>query len=499
MNLAEFFDMHGLEVGSPVLNGEPQRVNSRNDPKKDKAWWYVGHAEPGKKRRVVVGSWRTGERHAWEESETCEPQRHAAPQTKSQQDDLAAKRRHLQDEAKAKALEMLDGSRRGDITHPYLEKKGIPPFDLALLGDLLLVVMTDLDRTIFGLQIIDKDGTKRFLKGQKTKGLCHVLGPKLGDEVIIAEGFATAASIYAATKIPTVAAFSAGNLETVAMDVRRRLPKTRILIAGDDDHGTEGNPGRAAAKAAADAVGAFVAFPSFKDTAAKGTDFNDLHAAQSLATVRDQIMSALAPAMSFKPLGMNEGAYLVFKEATRTVLRFSSFAPPEFLVLAPVEYWHALYPGRNGSVAWHTAASRLIESCEDVGNFDSAKLCGSGFWLDRNTLAVNTGKTTVRPLGEAAEFDNVYVSGAYQIDLTAKPLNLNECGTLVRVVEGFSWEHVKHAHYLLGWLVVARIAGALTVRPHIWLTGASGLGKSTLIRQIPRLYFWKTRKISVRI
>jgi putative DNA primase/helicase len=70
---------------------------------------------------------------------------------------------------------------------------------------------------------------------------------------------------------------NSGNLLPVAMGLRKRYPALPLIIAGDDDRLTKGNPGRAAANAAAAAVGGLVTFPDWPDNAPDNlTDFNDL-------------------------------------------------------------------------------------------------------------------------------------------------------------------------------------------------------------------------------
>jgi putative DNA primase/helicase len=55
-------------------------------------------------------------------------------------------------------------------------------------------------------------------------------------------------------------------------------PDEALILAADDDHCTEGNPGRTAAAGAAKAVGGIVVVPMFPaDRPDKATDFNDLH------------------------------------------------------------------------------------------------------------------------------------------------------------------------------------------------------------------------------
>ncbi len=91
-----------------------------------------------------------------------------------------------------------------------------------------------------------------------------------------------------------VVAFTAGNLKAVARMVRERYPEREIILAGDDDHATPGNPGASKARAAAMAVEGKLALPVFAQPG-DGTDFNDLHQADGLEAVRRQVEEAQEP------------------------------------------------------------------------------------------------------------------------------------------------------------------------------------------------------------
>ena len=96
-------------------------------------------------------------------------------------------------------------------------------------------------------------------------------------------------------KVPILAAYDAGNLLSVATSIRERWPDKAIVIAGDDDHGLENNPGREKALAAAEAVAGVAIFPNFSaEQRAQGfTDFNDL-GAQNPELVSQQLTSTKA-------------------------------------------------------------------------------------------------------------------------------------------------------------------------------------------------------------
>ena len=121
---------------------------------------------------------------------------------------------------------------------------------------------------------------------------CMFLISQPGDRIVIAEGFATGASIHQATGLPVAVAFDAGNLTHVAQAIRAQWPASQIVIAADDDSETPGNPGVTAALKAADASRAIVATPSRNEPDGKKLDFNDLAIAEGSEAVAAIIMGA---------------------------------------------------------------------------------------------------------------------------------------------------------------------------------------------------------------
>ena len=147
----------------------------------------------------------------------------------------------------------------------------------------------DADGKQWTMQYIQEDGTKRFAKDSKKEGCFHPVGGMdalaAAPALVIAEGYATAASLAEGLGHATVAAFDSGNLPHVARALREKFPDKPIVIAGDDDKAQEiergHNPGRAKAEEAAKAVGGKAIFPIFapgeQQANPKGfTDFNDL-------------------------------------------------------------------------------------------------------------------------------------------------------------------------------------------------------------------------------
>lgn len=178
-------------------------------------------------------------------------------------------------------------------TIPYLQRKEAPAIGLQQTEDgRLIVSVLNQSGKIQSLQFIlqekPAEGTdKLFLKGGKTSGGFFSIPAKNDTKdgpLLIAEGYATAASLHLATGYAILIVFNAGNLETVARMARQSYPDRELVLCADNDcetvkpDGSPWNPGKEAASRAAHA--------------GKATDFNDLHRLRSLEAVRAVVEAA---------------------------------------------------------------------------------------------------------------------------------------------------------------------------------------------------------------
>ncbi len=159
-------------------------------------------------------------------------------------------------------------------THPYLTRKKIQPHGVKINKyGALTIPLHNAKLELVNLQFIDADGSKRFLSdGQKKECFCWLGNPT--DTILVAEGFATAASLHEHKGLQTFVAFDAGNLESVAKIIRAKLPDAQIIIAGDND---ESGVGQNAARTAALAVGGTYLIPE-----TVGMDWNDVLTAEGV-------------------------------------------------------------------------------------------------------------------------------------------------------------------------------------------------------------------------
>lgn len=252
----------GIVTDDPILaDGTLHRVHVDGDKRGTRNAWYVNHGDAG-----AFGTWRG------DISQTWRADRSAILRPGPSRDELAAARskrdaethaRHVAAQTRAVALWQTAGAAMA--SHPYLMRKQVAPFGIRQRDALLLIPMRDADGTLWSVQTIAPEGEKRFMFGGRKAGLFHTVGGAVSNVVLIAEGYATAATVYQATGHPIAVAFDCGNLEPVALALREKYPRARIVVCADNDWETEQrtgrNPGIEAATRAAAAVGGTIAVP----------------------------------------------------------------------------------------------------------------------------------------------------------------------------------------------------------------------------------------------
>ncbi|MEK9818528.1 MAG: DUF3987 domain-containing protein [Pseudomonadales bacterium] len=282
----------------PVI-GQLTRCHAPDDKNRadKKSGWYVYYEfedefRPGAYVGVgVFGSWVAADKTVWcskrQESMSASEQARLAAQIKAAQAARDMEIEKTQAAAAAQAENLWDEYLDAPVDHEYLVAKQVEPHGARVTEDGRLVIPVLDENKVISLQYITSQG-KKFLPGGRTKGGWYRIGDPT-NRVYVTEGFATGATIYEATGDLTYVAFNAGNLEPVTAAARKAHPKAGIIVAGDDDAWTDGNPGRAKAAAAADVHRCRVIFPEFENLDTRPTDFNDLHVLAGLPTVTEQL------------------------------------------------------------------------------------------------------------------------------------------------------------------------------------------------------------------
>ena len=328
-----------LDGGISVNTARPVRVRIEGGDREKRGWYWLNDFDlpdaGGMMQRYIGGAF--GIYHGNDNGkQTVKIKRDGAPAlTAAEKDAIRQRQEALTKRAKAiraaeakRAADQADRAWRKyvpDGESDYLRKKRVLAHGLRFSpsGNGTVAVPMLRDGRIVGLQIIrGKDRGNKLEKqywpsGMDKVGAYHQIGGALRDIVLVAEGYATAATLFEATTIPTLVAFDAGSLMPVVAGLRKKHPRLKILICADDDYLTPGNPGVEAARLAATAHDAAWIKPEFAEerpTTKKGaTDFNDLYALEGQNAVREQVMRRidalgwkLAPARAAAPQGGGE-------------------------------------------------------------------------------------------------------------------------------------------------------------------------------------------------
>ena len=314
---------YGLRPATPLVVGKRVRCEAENDKAPERTGWYVIYEHLTSDHRTIYcgayGDWRQGEKGSWQRikpkggrlsAEDREVMKKRAEE--GQRKAAEAEARKHRTAARRAAAMWKKLPEKG--TSLYVERKRVVAFGLRYSkksGAALVPMRRVKDGQLSGLQVLypqvqaDTGRDKSYWPyGLEKQGAAHIIGPdpEPGDVVLVCEGYATGASLHMATNLPTVVCFDAGNLLPVGKALRERYPGRQLLFCADDDwktviNGKPHNTGRIRAENAATVTGGQVVLPVFdNDREERWTDFNDLHCAEGLETVRRQVMAAVKPA-----------------------------------------------------------------------------------------------------------------------------------------------------------------------------------------------------------
>jgi putative DNA primase/helicase len=313
----------GLRIdGLPEMDGHIHRTAVEGDRGRARSGSYVGYLDG--RPAGHIQNFRTGIKTDWKSSgqvtalDASDRARMAAEAAQKRHDRAAE--REQQYEGTAQKVEAIWTAATPVQAHLYLADKGVQSHGLrqgsneqtitvqdrdgtdreVSIAGRLLVPVADANGRMTSLQFIDPTSSKMFMPNSRVEGGHFVIGDtQQPGPLLIAEGYATAATLHELTGMAAIVAFNAGNLMPVARTYRQRDQDRPIYIAGDNDHRREAegkpNVGREKAEEAAVAVDGFALLPAFAKQDA-GSDWNDLAHSAGHAMARQQILVAIAVA-----------------------------------------------------------------------------------------------------------------------------------------------------------------------------------------------------------
>lgn len=283
--MSDFFTFaraHGLIINDTHPSSRIRRCGTEAKPKsKNGAYWYDGE-------RGWVQDWGAlGELFWWDDPDRQEPTPEMRARWEAERKQRERDQEILWGKTATQAKRMLESCKTDE--HNYLHRKGLGDMKGLVTPDgELFVPMYDFKtEALVGYQTIfwdepNRQWLKKMKYGTRLKGAGLRLGPKVSDEVVLCEGYATGLTInkaMAQMRLPATVliCFNASNMITVAQMIKG---VRRCYVFADNDKSQTGEK-------AAQATGF-----KYCMSPVEGEDANDLYVRAGLMAVCKLIMEA---------------------------------------------------------------------------------------------------------------------------------------------------------------------------------------------------------------
>ena len=192
----------------------------------------------------------------------------------------------------------------------------------------------------------------------------------------------------------------------------------------------------------------------------------------------------------FQCLGFDGETYFYQPRATGQVTKLSrsGHTSTNLVSIAPLEYWETLYPAKTGA-NWTQAASNLFEASANVGVYQPNRIRGRGAYIDKKHTLLHLGEEIICNGERLSILKKLPFKTNYIYQRSANlfgcgnepPLSDSNAYEILELAQRFQWDVPASGMLLAGWIALAPICGALDWRPHVWLTGGAGTGKSAIL------------------
>lgn len=213
------------------------------------------------------------------------------------------------------------------------------------------------------------------------------------------------------------------------------------------------------------------------------TDFNDMAVIDRQLT-HEYITFCIQQQLALPPkvIGNEDGVFTIISSVDNTLRRVSHSAAPKMVRhIAPEEFWI-----QNGI----TESTDIINFlCQQNLLTSGIKMCGIGVFKEKDCTILNTTRGrymhrngVIRPLTSPNVYNNFYVNmGSINPVMPAATPDIGAYKQFKQIFTQIYGLKDGDFLFLMGYFLHAAYAATLQRRSHLWLTGVSGRGKSTLI------------------
>lgn len=199
--------------------------------------------------------------------------------------------------------------------------------------------------------------------------------------------------------------------------------------------------------------------------------------------------------LPFVCLGYDVAAYWFLGREQRLPYKIEKgrFTASKFLELASVSEWALMLPHAitdSGSLKVGAVQDYLRAECEQAGIFAADSLRGAGVWLDGGKIVANDGARLISADGKTQTYGEHsgaahYIASEVGLGSLAGPESTDADGVkLLDLARLQRWSSDYMAVAAMGWALISPFGGLLAWRPHIWVSGRKGTGKSWVVENL---------------
>lgn len=204
----------------------------------------------------------------------------------------------------------------------------------------------------------------------------------------------------------------------------------------------------------------------------------------------------------FKFLGFDKSEsggqrFYFFVKSSSSVFSYasSSLSKVNLMTLAPMSWWEDRFTNKRG-LDLDSAQNFIVFKGSQSGTYDESLIRGRGAWVNGDNVVLHAGTKLIinghnkRLRDHGSKY--IYEAGKELGFHIENPLPTRDASKLLDVIDLLNWERPINKYLFAGWCILAPVCGALTWRPHIWLTGAAGTGKSWVFKYLVRRLLGKS-------
>ena len=201
---------------------------------------------------------------------------------------------------------------------------------------------------------------------------------------------------------------------------------------------------------------------------------------------KEELVTLGLESLPFQCLGYDHGVcfYNPFQTQQLKAMTESSHTKQNLFYMAELKDWKKAFPSSNRPF-WDIdeAMSAMMKACRNKGTFSMENVRGRGAWLDVGRVILHLGD---RLMVDGVLTDELLLENSqyyYELKMGFSPpsdeyISSKEAQELLDIFYKLRWSNPISGLLALGWCIMAPFCGAFSWRPHIWMNGPAGAGKT---------------------